>query len=133
MEEPTRHHTLKPHKYPILIKITGAFIVALFFYSLCFVPQYFSASKNLKTGEKYLDQNDYSQAITSLEKVLGTVPSAKKAKILLAITYFSNDDQTDDENGLYYLQDITIDDSDWQKISKVMPSEYQELFETIKK
>lgn len=133
MEEAIKHHALRPHKYPILIKIVGTIVVGLFFYSLCFVPRYFSASKNLKTGEEYLNQNNYSQAITSLEKVLETIPSAKKAKILLAITYFSNGDPADDENGLYYLQDITIDDSDWQKISNVMPSEYQELFETIKK
>lgn len=130
-ENQTTHQVLQPHKYPILIKIIGIVVIGLFLYSLYLVPQYFTASKNLKKGENFLNQQNYTQAIISLEKVVEKVPSSKEAKILLAIAYFSNSDTEDDQNGIYHLQDITLYESDWNKVSAVMPEEYQELFNTI--
>ena len=130
-ENQTTHQALLPHKYPILIKIIGIVVIGLFLYSLYLVPQYFTASKNLKNGENFLNQQNYRQAIISLEKVVEKVPSSKEAKILLAIAYFSNSDTEDDQNGIYHLQDITLYESDWNKVSAVMPEEYQELFNTI--
>lgn len=132
-ENQTIHQALQPHKYPVLIKIIGALVIGLFLYSLYLVPQYFTASKNLKKGENFLNQRNYTEAIISLEKVVEQVPSSKKAKILLAIAYFSNSDIEDDQNGIYHLQDITLYKSDWNKVSAVMPEEYQELFNTINK
>lgn len=132
-EQQTTHQALQPHKYPVLIKIIGIVVTGLFLYSLYLVPQYFTSSINLKKGENFLNQRNYSEAIISLEKVVEQVPSSKKAKIFLAIAYFSNSDTEDDQNGIYYLQDITLYESDWNKVSAVMPKEYQELFNTINK
>jgi len=130
-EHQTTHQALQPHKYPVFIKIIGAVVIGLFLYSLYLVPLYFTASKNLKKGENFLNQRNYTKAIISLEKVVEQVPSSKEAKILLAIAYFSNSDTEDDQNGIYHLQDITLYESDWNKVSAVMPEEYQELFNTI--
>lgn len=133
MQQESQRQALEPHQYPLLIQIFGLSVIAFFVYSLYLFPQYLSAAKNLKLGENLLDQKKYSEAIVSFKKVIAEVPSSKEAKILLAISHFSNDNVEDDIDGIDYLQGIELYETDWQRVSKVMPIEYQIYFQTVNK
>lgn len=124
---------LKPHSYPLWVKLFGIIIVIATFYSLFLVPTYIVASKNLNAAGKAYASQDYNEALKLYIKVLDTVPSSKTARIGAAETIFSNDKKDDDEFGLILLEEVKLDKYEWKRISKVIPTKYQGLFGKVKK
>ena len=122
---------LQPFKYPKLIHIVGVIVLGLLLYSFYIIPPYFAAAANLKRGEDFLNQRNYSEAIMSFKKAVDQVPSSVEAKVLISIAIFSDNDLGNDMDGIYYLQYVYLDDSDWTKVSAVMPEEYKGFFNTI--
>lgn len=119
---------LPRHEYPLVIKLFAVVVIGLCLYAAYLSPAYVYASKNLKTADLAVKNMDYENAIELYLKVLETVPSSKDAKIGISVAIFSNGDTEDDEAAFYYLQDVTLHSSDWERISAVMPAEYEEYF-----
>jgi hypothetical protein len=124
--------TLPPHKYPLWVKIFALGIVIATLYSLALLPEYLVAAKKMRTAEQAYSNQDYEEAIGLYGYVLETVPSSRKAKIGAAEAIFADGDTSNDEVGLGILQDITLDKDSWARITKVMPSEYQQYFNDVK-
>lgn len=120
------------HQYPTVVKLF--FLVVLFFliYSTITLPKYAALGRDLKKAENQLNNSNYQQAMIDLKKILSAEPAAEKAKILLALTYFSDNDPDNDTEAIVYLKGVDINNSDWKKLQKVMPAFYQTFFEEIK-
>lgn len=122
---------LPPHTYPIAIKIFGLIIAGIFSLALYSMPNILIAGKHMKAGEAFLEEKKYAKAIAEFEYVLKRIPDAENARIAVAIAYFANDNTVDDKKGLLHLEGLNISERDWKKIEKVMPTEYNSLFDTI--
>jgi len=120
--------SLQRHKYPTIVVVFAIVIAMMTVYSLFLLPKYVFASKNLKTAEEASEQSEYDRAAALYLEVLNEVPSSKRAKIGIALALFSNDNLEDDEVAVIALSDVTIYPSDWEKLVRVMPVEYQEYF-----
>lgn len=122
---------LTPHKYPLWVKLFAGAIVVATIYSLILLPEYLVAAKKMRAAENAYVVRDYSEAISLYGYVLETVPSSKTARIGAAEAIFANGDVSDDEIGLGLLSDITLGESEWSRIIKVMPVEYQQYFQDV--
>lgn len=125
--------SLPQHYYPIHIKFLGLVFLWLFFYSLYPLPAYFEAAHNLRLAEESVSIGNYDRAIEGLSSVLSSNPSSSEAKILIAESYFWNSDKEDDQKWMDYLEGLTLDKNDWQKLSRTMPKEYEQYFNSVKK
>lgn len=134
MEEHVAANTppLKPHSYPLWVKLFGASIVIATLYSLFLVPTYIVAAKNLNAARSAYGSQDYDKALQLYREVLETIPSSSAARIGAAETIFVNG-KDDDALGLTLLKGVKLGKYEWERISKVMPTEYQWLFEKTKK
>lgn len=109
-----------------------AFAIALcLLYSLTFLPGYIGAARKLKSAEAAYAQGSFQQAAIEYSYVLNAVPSSKKAKIGFAEAVFRSGNPDDFPMGLDALRGITLDTDAWARLSKVMPSEYQQYFQDI--
>lgn len=117
---------LKPHKYPVCVILFVIAIIACTVYAMMLLPKYMEASKNLVLGMKAYREKDYQKSISLIEATLQSVPSSKEAKIAIAKTYFGT--KNDAQKGLFYLNGITLNKSEWEEIKAVMPIEYQKYF-----
>ncbi len=124
---------LPPHKYPMWIKLFGIGLIIATFYSLALLPEYLNAAKKMHAARIAFGEGNYDEAILWYRDVLETVPTSKKALIGAAEALFSNSDKSDDEIGLALLGDVTLDKYAWARIQKVMPADYQQYFENVKK
>lgn len=123
---------LPPHKYPLWVKLFGVGIVMTTLYSLVLLPEYLVAAKKMRAAETAYQRGDYRSSLELYRYVLETVPTSKAARIGAALVIFSDGDPSDDEVGLTLLQGITLNESNWARISRVMPVEYQQYFEDVK-
>lgn len=123
---------LPPHKYPLWVKLFAGAIVLATLYSLVLLPEYLVAAKKMHAAKEAYAMRDYSEAISLYGYVLETVPSSKAARIGAAEAIFANGDVSDDEIGLGLLSDITLGESEWSRITQVMPAEYQQYFGDVK-
>ncbi len=129
---------LTPHKYPWGVKIFALAMIAVVVYSLYLLPTYFTASRKLRQAEAiYKDLNNfgnYNEAIKLYLQVIKAVPDSKAAKIGVAEAIFSSRVSIDDKKvGLLFIEDIEFNKSSWERITKVMPTEFQQYFQDIKK
>jgi len=123
---------VKPHHYPVAIKVAIVIIVTMFFYTINISIKNFSASLSLSKWEEYLENKQYYQAIAKFQEVLKFNDSSKRAKISIAMAYFWNDFVWDDWKWLDYLEGIDIDEKDRELLEKVMPKEYSQNFNLIR-
>ena len=123
---------LPPHKYPLWVKLFGVGIIIATIYSLMLLPEYLVAAKKMRAAEVAYQTGNYDESIQLYSYVLETVPTSKAARIGAAEAVFSNSDKSDDEVGLDLLQDITLDEDTWARITRVMPVEYQQYFGDVK-
>ena len=124
---------LPPHTYPLWVKLVGIGIVIATLYSLALSPGYVVAAKKMHAAQAAYQARDYHGAVQLYRDVLEAVPSSKAARIGAAEAIFSNSDKEDDEVGLTLLQGITLDKEGWSRITRVMPTEYQQRFEDVKR
>jgi len=122
---------LTAHKYPAWVKFFAFSIAICILYSLTFLPAYIGAARGLKNAEAAYAQGQFQQAAIQYGYVLNAVPSSKKAKIGFAEAVFSNGNPDDFPLGIKALQGITLDTDSWTRLSKVMPSEYQQYFHDV--
>ena len=123
---------LPPHQYPLWVKLFGVSIIIATIYSLMLLPEYLVATKKMRAAEVAYQGGNYDESIQLYSYVLETVPTSKVARIGAAEAIFSNSDKSDDEVGLGLLQDITLDEDTWARITRVMPVEYQQYFGDVK-
>lgn len=134
MDEQTLENipALPPHKYPLRVKLFGVGIIVATLYSLVLLPEYLVAAKKMRAAEVAYRSGDYQSSLELYRYVLETVPTSKTARIGAAEAIFSDGDPSDDEVGLTLLQGIILDESNWARISRVMPVEYQQYFNDVK-
>jgi TIR domain len=119
---------LRPHQYPIWVLFFCALIALSAFASLIWVPTRVSALANLWIAEIAESKGDHLMAISQFRNVLGQVPTSRNAKIGLAIALFSSKAPEAAAEALTTLQGVTIPRSEWDRLTKVMPTEYQPYF-----
>lgn len=122
---------LRPHKYPLWIKIFAIILLAIFIYTAPMLPRYIISVKKLKLGIEAYNNKQYSTSIMYFNEILKSFPTSKIAKIAVAKAYFANSNKEDDLVGLGGLSDIELSKDEWQDLSSVMPNEYQEFFKTV--
>jgi hypothetical protein len=90
---------------------------------------------NLWIAETAESKGDHLTAISQFRHVLDEVPTSRNAKIGLATALFSNKSPEAAAEALTTLQGVTtIYRSEWDRLTKVMPTEYQTYFiEKVKK
>ena len=119
---------LEPHNYPTYIKLFAFTTIGIFVYAMTLLPSYFSSAVDMKNVEEYFNNKNYTEAITSLQKILKITPDSKKAKLLIAKAYFSDENKENDVEGLEVLESVSLNDREWQDLNTVMPAEYQQYF-----
>jgi hypothetical protein len=92
------------------------------------LPPYYRAATYLKQAETAAESGQDKNAIEFFQKVLEITPSAKRARIGIAIAYFRSSDEDDHKRGLLALEGLTIGKDDWQRLVAVMPAEYRQFF-----
>ncbi len=122
---------LPAHKYPLWIKLFAGVVLLAVLYSLFLLPKYFMAAKQMKVAKTAYKAADYNKAEEYYRKVLEAMPSSDPARIGFAETIFANSDKNDDDSAMLLLNNVDINDKDWERIIKVMPTKYQEYFEEI--
>ncbi len=124
---------LPPHEYPLWVKFFGVCVIAATIYSLAFLPGYFSAAKKMHAAKIAYQSGNYDESIQLYRAVLEAEPTSSTARIGAAEAIFSNSDRSIDSIALTLLTGISLDENDWARIKRVMPAEYQQYFETVKK
>jgi len=80
-------------------------------------------------AEAAQSNDDNLAAISQFRSALSLVPTSERAKVGLAIALFSTHSQEAAQEAMTLLQGMTLYDSEWDRLVKVMPAEYQALFE----
>ncbi|OGE31818.1 hypothetical protein A2631_01665 [Candidatus Daviesbacteria bacterium RIFCSPHIGHO2_01_FULL_44_29] len=132
MPELEARKPLSPFSYPKWVLLFSAGVLISTIYSLFLAPMYIQASKDLKAGRHAFYNENYNEAIDNYLAVLDVVPSSKEARISVAEAYFKNENLSDDEYGLIYLEDLRLEKNDWTRIKEVIPAKYEEYFDVIK-
>lgn len=122
------YQSIKPHKYPLLIILFAGFIASITIYSLVLLPEYVTSSRNLHKAEIEYKNENYSIALKYYILVLEKVPSSKKARIGAATVLFKYNDIEKDKMALEILREISLNNTEWSEIIKVMPVQYQKYF-----
>ncbi len=123
---------IKPHSYPLIIKIGLTFCCIIFCIFLMDLPYHFKINTIIKKAEKYFQTKKYQKAIIHFASVLDKLPNNKRIKIRLAQSLFATDSQHNHDMALCYLEDITLKNEQWNEMLSYMPKEYIEHFETVR-
>jgi tetratricopeptide (TPR) repeat protein len=92
------------------------------------LPPYYRAAVLLKEAETLSENGQDRKAIGFFQKALEITPTAKRARMGIALAYFTSTDEDDHKRGLLALEGLTVGKDDWQKLVAVMPPEYQRYF-----
>lgn len=115
-----------PYHYPAMIVLTMIVIAGAFIASLEMLPRSIESVKELHIGIDMYNRKNYSESIKYLELVLQKNPESETAKIAIAKAYFANKDPKISIKGLYYLENIRLNNDQWNELTEVMPPEYNE-------
>ena len=121
---------LRPHYYLDFIKISWFVLICFLLLTIFLSNKYIRSARASHKGEDSYSFGKYEDAKENYAVALNYTPNSEKAKIGMAMACFATKDTTDDEEGLHYLDDLTLDDGDWGKLSTVMPEKYKAYFET---
>jgi hypothetical protein len=131
--EALRGIALRPHQYPIWVLFVCALILLSAFGSLTWVPTQIRALKDLWRAEAAESKGDHLSAISYFRNVLGSVPTSREAKLGLAIALFSIRSQEASAEALETLEGLKIYSSEWERLIKVIPPEYEKYFHKLEK
>jgi hypothetical protein len=118
---------LTPHDYPLWVRACAAFIGMLLVVALWRLPPYYRSAKLVRNAGRAAQMGNTRSAIGLYQAALLTTPTSETAKIGLAATYFQSGDRAEGVKALELIRDIPLAKSDWERLSKVMPPEYQKL------
>ena len=130
--EALRGIALRPHQYPIWVLFVCALITLSAFASLAWVPTQMRALGNLWLAEAAESKGDHLLAISHFRNVLGEVVTSRQAKIGLAMALFSSKAPQAAAEALTILQGLTINQFEWNRLARVIPTEYQKYFDKVK-
>jgi TIR domain len=131
--EALRGIALRPHQYPIWVLFICALIALAVFASLTWVPTQVRALASLWKAEAAQSKGDNLMAISQFRSVLSQFPTSRDAKINLATALFSSKSDKAAQEAMNLLLDMKLYNFEWDQLKKVMPAEYQALFEDEKK
>jgi hypothetical protein len=129
-EEGRSGQPLRRHAYPWYLQLFAMATFCLWIFSFKPAWSYLPAAIDLTRGEFYLEHGQTGLAIAALSQALTTVPSAKKAKIALAVALFRNKNYS---LGLGVLNGIELEGVDWARVKAVLPESYQDQFVEVKR
>jgi predicted Zn-dependent protease len=124
---------LRPFQYPLWVLFICGFIILSAYVSLNSAAVQVRALSNLWRAEVSARNGDSSSAISAFRNVLADVPTSRDSKIGLAKLLFVNKSQSDSEEALNLLNGIELTSDEWSDLKKVIPLQYQQLFEEKKK
>jgi hypothetical protein len=125
---------IKPHQYPIWIYAFILGFLALLYTAFSLLSPYNEASKKIRLAEEAYAESDYLSSAEKYLDALDLAPLSKKAKKGLALSVFANPNLSKEDKilGLDALEGISLRGKEWDEISKKMPEEFLEYFETAK-
>ena len=127
--EALRGVALRRHQYPIWVLFVCALIALAVFTSLTWGPTQLRALATIWKAEAAQSNDDNLAAISQFRSALSLVPTSERAKVGLATALFSTHSQEAAQEAMTLLQGVTLYGSEWDQLVKVMPAEYQALFE----
>jgi hypothetical protein len=124
---------LRPNQYPIWVLSICALIALSVLSALQSVPASAKALASLWEAQAADSRGDLANATLQYRQTLASIPTSRDAKIGLAISLFKMKSKSEDSEAFSLLEGIEIQESDWNKLVLVMPSQYKELFEIKRK
>jgi hypothetical protein len=124
---------LRRHQYPIWVLFVCALIALSVYTSLTWGPTQLRALAGIWKAEGAQSNGDNLAALSQFRSALSLAPTSERAKIGLAIALFSTHSQEAAQEAMAVLQGVTLYDSEWDRLVRVMPAEYQALFERKKR
>lgn len=106
----------------------GLVLIVALLTSVIRLPPFYPAAILLKQAETLSENGQDQKAIAFFQKTLEITPTAKRARVGIALAYFRSADEDDHKRGLLALEGLTIGKDDWQQLVAVMPPEYQHFF-----
>ncbi len=125
--------TMPPHKYPLWVLAFASGVALAVVYSTGLLPHYLRVAGMAKQAEHAYAQKDFQKSIQLYDQALELEPTANAVRISEAEVVFADGDSSNDEKGMSLLQGITLDKSAWARISAVLPPDYVQYFEDVKK
>jgi hypothetical protein len=111
----------------------GVGIVAVLVASLRQLPPYYRAAVLESRGDSFAEHGQQKRAVESYTQALELAPGSESARVGLAIVYFKSPAEEDHKKALKVLGGLTIEKSDWEKLTAVMPKDYLRFFHDVKK
>jgi predicted Zn-dependent protease len=98
-------------------------------YSFVLAPSVMHASTDLSDGRAALQRKDYVTAMALLREAYRAQPHSHKVQLAYAEAAFAGGN---DDEAMHVLEHVKLSESDWTELTKVMPAQYQQYFETTK-
>lgn len=128
MDEFQTYQPLKPHSYPLWIKIGVGFCLIILLTSLFKVPYYVKINKKIKAAEHSFNSSNYNEAQAAFKELASELPLSKHMTIRLAECLFKSTDKADHIEALNLLKPFTFDTKEWKELLGYVPIEYADYF-----
>jgi hypothetical protein len=117
---------IKPHSYPIVLKITMVMLFAgLLYFCMFFFPKYYELYSRFRLAEQNFIWGNYVEAIKGYKSVLGGIKNSKTARIRTVQAHFA---LNQNEKALKVLSNVELSTKDWLMLKKYMPEGFEVYF-----
>ena len=130
---PHADYTIKPHSYPLWIKLSFMICCVLLFICLLDFPYYFKLSEQVKKAHRAFENKNYTDAAIYFQELSKELPDNKYMKRYLAQSLFKSDKIEDHMLALNSLAKVELKKREWQELLNYMPGEYVSFFQDAKK
>jgi lipopolysaccharide biosynthesis regulator YciM len=96
-------------------------------------PIYIDAGKTLRLAKKKADEKDFNAAIQLYNKAIVAVPTSNEARISATIALFTAGGIENNKHAVELLEGIKLQKEDLKRISAVIPQEYYQYLEPVKR
>src|SRR4030095_12194651 len=124
---------IKPHSYPLLIKISFILCCVFFFVSLFDFPYFFKINNKIKIARRAFNNKNYTDASLYYAELSTMLPTNKYIKLYLAQSLFKSEHIEDHMTALHFLSKIELKKKEWIELQKYMPAQYAVYFQDVKK
>ena len=124
---------LKRHSYPVWLSAFALAVLGALAYSLMLAEPYLDVYLSLQRAEAAYERGDRAMAEAQYTEVLTAFPSSERGHIGIAIVLLSHASEAKQLAGFNHLTGIKLNNSDYQRILKVIPEKYRGNFRSVKK
>lgn len=131
MEFENSYQQIPPHTYPIFIKCSVVFCFLALACFLLDLPHFKEVNNLSRKAELAFQRKQYDKAYKLYRDLHKQFPGTEKIKLRLAQMLFKIDNKSAHQEAMNLLSGITLNKYQWKELLCYMPSEYEELFDTV--